>query len=74
MQAPQQVLESNDVSVELGNVRVVDAQWDVVDEEVDDVVVPLQDLEDWFATVSNLKNKLISWMSWPNVRPRYPSK
>ena len=54
MQAPQQVLESNDVSVELGNVRVVDAQWDVVDEEVDDVVVPLQDLEDWFATVSNL--------------------
>ena len=57
MRLPKQVFESNDVSVELWYVRVVDGKRNVVDEEVDDVVVPFQDLEYGFTAVSNLENR-----------------
>ena len=57
MRAPKQVFESNDVSVELGYVRVVDGERNVVYEEVDDVVVPFQNLEYGFAAISNLEKR-----------------
>ena len=51
---PEQVLEPDDEPVDLGVLRVVDGLGYVVDEEVVDVVVPVEDLEDWLVPLSNL--------------------
>ena len=46
MNEPQHVFQSDDVSVKVRDVRVVDGQRDVVSEEVDNIIVPFQHLKD----------------------------
>ena len=51
---PEQVLEPDDESVDLRVLRVVDGLGYVVDEEVVDVVVPVQDLKYRLVPLPNL--------------------
>ena len=54
---PEEVLEPDDVSVEVRDIRVVDGPRYVVREEVDDLVVPVEDLEDGLLPLSDLPQK-----------------
>ena len=50
----EHVLEGDDVSVEVGDVRVFDGDRDVVEEEGGDVVVPFQNVENALVAFANL--------------------
>ena len=50
----EEILEPDDVSVEIRDVRVVDGETDVVKDKVDDLVVPVQDVEDGLFALPDL--------------------
>ena len=54
---PEEVLESDDVSIEVRDVGVVDRTGDVVREKVDDLIVPVEDLEDGLLPLTDLRKK-----------------
>jgi hypothetical protein len=56
----EQVLEGNDESVEVGNIRVLDGDGDVVEQEGRDLVVPLQNVEDALVALANLEASIFS--------------
>ena len=64
---PEEVLEPDDVPIEVRDVRVVDGPRDVVREEVDDLVVPVEHLEDGllpFADLQiNIGHSVARWQS-----------
>jgi hypothetical protein len=56
----EQVLEGNDESVEVGNIRVLDGDGDVVEQEGRDLIVPLQNVEDALVALANLETSIFS--------------